>query len=402
MTFRLASVHLNDHGLVDVDIVDQRIAAITPSGSTSTKAEVFDLTGHVLVPSFVEPHAHLDKAFLADRISNMTGDLLGAIHGLEEVRDTITFDDIVNRAVTAAQLLSRNGVTSVRTHADTTIDGGLTSVLALLEAKRLCEPFIDVQVAMLLGWPVTGNGSENIRSLAQDAITAGVDVVGGCPHLDDNPKQAVEYLLQLAIENSLPLDLHADENLRTTSRDLDHLADMMCADNVKHHVAASHCVSLSVQSPDAISRTADKVAQAGIFVTALPHTNLFLQGRDLISSVPRAITPIAELRRAGVIVAAGADNIQDPFNPMGRADPLETACLMVLAAHQSPTDALDMVTNAASQVVHNRHSHIRVGEVANLVAIPASNVREAIAMGPPDRFVVYGGVVISNQKRNIK
>jgi hypothetical protein len=40
--------------------------------------------------------------------------------------------------------------------------------------------------------------------------------------------------------------------------------------------------------------------------------------------------------------------------------------------------------------------------VANLIAIPATNVREAIAMGPPDRFVVYGGVVISDQKRNIK
>ena len=103
MTFRLASVNLNNHGLVDVDIVGQRIAAITPSGSASTKAEVFDLTGHVLVSSFVEPHAHLDKAFLADRVTNSTGDLIGAIHGLEEVRHTITFDDIVNRAVIAAQ-----------------------------------------------------------------------------------------------------------------------------------------------------------------------------------------------------------------------------------------------------------------------------------------------------------
>ena len=402
MTFRLASVSLLDQGSVDIDIDNQRITAISPAASTSTNAEVFNLTGHVLVPSFVEPHAHLDKAFLADRISNPTGDLLGAIHGLEEVRDTITFDDIVYRAVTAAQLLSRNGVTSVRTHADMTLDGGLTSVLALLEAKRLCRSFIDIQVAMLLGWPLTGSGSENIRSLAQEAIGAGVDVVGGCPHLDETPEKAVEYLLQLALDNDLPLDIHADENLRATSRDLEHLADLMLADKIAHQVTASHCVSLSIQGVDVIGRTAEKAAQAGIAVVALPHTNLFLQGRDLISSKPRAITPVDALRQAGVIVAAGADNIQDPFNPMGRADPLETASLMVLAAHQSPVDALDMVTTAASQVVHNRRSHIAVGEIANLVAIPASNIREAIAMGPPDRFVVYGGVVISNQERNIK
>ena len=402
MSFRLASVTLPQKGKVDIDIADQIITAITPAGSVLCTGESFDLDGYIVVPSFVEPHAHLDKALLADRIQNPTGDLLGAIQGLEAVRDTITFDDIVNRAVTTAQLMSRNGVTSIRTHADTTIDNGLTSVLALLEAKRLCAPFIDIQIAMLLGWPVTGvNGAES-RALARDAIAAGVDVVGGCPHLDPNPHEAVEYFLHLAIESTLPLDLHADENLRTTSDDLEYLADIMLADNVMHQVSASHCVSLSIQGESVIQRTAEKVARAGITVTALPHTNLFLQGRAMFTSVPRAITPVDALRRAGVIVAAGADNVQDPFNPMGKADPLETASLMVIAAHQSPDDALELVTTAAAQVVHGHSTNIEVGETANLVAIPASNVREAIAMGPPDRFVVYGGVAISHQKRNIK
>jgi cytosine/creatinine deaminase len=402
MSFRLASVTLPQKGKVDIDIADQIITAITPAGSVPCTGESFDLDGHIVVPSFVEPHAHLDKALLADRIQNPTGDLLGAIQGLEAVRDTITFDDIVNRAVTTAQLMSRNGVTSIRTHADTTIDNGLTSVLALLEVKRLCASFIDIQIAMLLGWPVTGvNGAES-RALARDAIAAGVDVVGGCPHLDPNPHEAVEYFLQLALESTLPLDLHADENLRTTSDDLEYLADLMLADNVTHQVSASHCVSLSIQSESVIHRTAEKVARAGITVTALPHTNLFLQGRAIFTSVPRAITPVDALRRAGVIVAAGADNVQDPFNPMGKADPLETASLMVMAAHQSPDNALELVSTAAAQVVHGHSSNIEVGETANLVAIPASNVREAIAMGPPDRFVVYGGVAISHQKRNIK
>ena len=402
MTIRLASVNLPGAGLMDVDIADQRITAITHAGRTPSVTDTFDLTGYLLAPGLVEPHAHLDKAFLADRIQNPAGDLLGAIQGLEAVRETITFDDIVERAVAAAQLMSRNGVTSVRTHADTTVDGELTSVLALLEVKRLCQSFIDIQVAMLLGWPVTGNEGKHSRSLAQQAIEAGVDVVGGCPHLDQRPREAVEYFLQLAIDNNLPLDLHADENLRESSDDLEFLADLMLTNNIRHHVAASHCVSLSIQSESVIQRTAEKVAQAGICVTALPHTNLFLQGRGIATSVPRAITPVDQLRQAGVTVAAGADNLQDPFNPMGRADPLETASLMVMASHQSPQDAFTMVTSAASQVVHNHPAHVAVGEVANLVAIPASNVREAIAMGPPDRFVVYGGVVISNQKRNIK
>ena len=402
MTFRLATASFPDADPVDIDIEDERISAITSAGSTPYTGTQYDLAGHVVLPSFVEPHAHLDKAFLADRINNPTGDLLGAINGLEAVRNTITFDDIVERAVRAAELMSRNGVTSIRTHADTTVDGGLTSVLALLEAKRRCSDFIDIQVAMLLGWPVTGKESASNRALALDAIAAGVDVVGGCPHLDLHSHQAVEYFLQLALDHNLPLDLHADENLRKTSDDLEYLADVMLRDNITHQVSASHCVALSMQTSEKIRRVAEKVARAGITVTALPHTNLFLQGREITSSVPRAITPVHLLRQSGVVVAAGADNVQDPFNPIGRADPLETASLMVLAAHQSPTDASSMVTSAASKVVHNHESKIAVGEVANLVAIPATNVREAIAMGPPDRFVVYGGVAISHQKRNIK
>ena len=402
MTFRLSSVQHPDKGFVDIDIHDGVITAISAAGTTGTDALVHDLSNHIIFPGFSEPHAHLDKAFLADRVDNPAGDLLGAINGLEAVRDSITFEDIVQRAVMAAQLMSRNGVTSIRTHADTTEGGGLTSVLALLEAKRLCASFIDIQVAMLLSWPVTGNEGAQNRALAQEAIAAGVDVVGGCPHLDSNPKGAVEYFLRLALEHDLPLDLHADENLRSSSDDLDYLARLVVSDNITHPLTASHCVSLSVQDETTIHKTADRVAAAGINVVALPHTNLFLQGRDTPTSTPRGITPVSILRSAGVNVAAGADNVQDPFNPMGRADPLETASLMVMAAHQLPDDAIQMVTSHSSRVIHNHSSQVEIGGIANLVAVPAITVREAIAMGPPDRFVVYGGVVITDQKRNIK
>ena len=402
MTFRLAAVHVPNVGTVDVDIDNGVISSITAAQTTNAESDVHDLSGHILLPAFVEPHAHLDKAFLAERINNPTGDLLGAIHGLEAVRDTITFDDIVQRAVAAAQLMSRNGVTSIRTHADTTTSGGLTSVLALLEAKKLCASFIDIQVAMLLSWPVTGKEGADNRALAREAIAAGVDVVGGCPHLDPDPRGAVEYFLSLALEHNLPLDLHADENLRPTSQDLDYLASIVLANNLSHPISASHCVSLSIQDEHTVRTTAERVSTAGINVTALPHTNLFLQGREIASKTPRGIAPVTILRSAGVNVAAGADNVQDPFNPVGRADPLETASLMVMASHQTIDNAIQMVTSCASKVVHNHFASVAVGQAANLVAVPASNVREAIAMGPPDRFVVYGGVVITNQKRNIK
>ena len=374
-----------------------------PSGRCPIHSEnVVSLDGYVVTSTFVEPHAHLDKAFLADRISNPGGDLMGAIQGLGAVRDTITHADIVERAMRAVRLMSANGVTSIRTHADTTISGGLSSVLALLEVKERCAHFMDIQVAMLLEWPVTGAAGKEHQALARDAIAAGIDVVGGCPHLDPDPRGAVEYLLELAMNAGLPLDLHADENMRASSSDLEHLADIVIRDNFSHQMNASHCVSLSVQSELDIDRIATKVATAGISVTALPQTNLFLQERGVSTTPARAITPINRLRHAGVVVAAGADNLQDPFNLVGRGDPLEIASLLMVSAHVSAPDALEMISTHAHQAIHGVGSSLATDQPANFVATPAANLRESIAMGPPDRIVVYGGVVLDKQIRNRK
>jgi len=394
-----------DDRIVDI-VVDANgnIESVTDRDTSTPvqSAHTVDLGGKLLLPPLAEPHAHLDKAFLADRVDNDTGDLMGAIQGLERIRHTVTHDDIVQRACRAAILMSKNGVTAIRTHADTTLSSGLTSVHALLEAKRRCASFIDIQVAMLLDWPLTGPRSGERLQLARDAIDAGVDVVGGCPHLDDDPQHALDVLLKIAIDSGLPLDIHADENLRSDSRDLENLADFILRDNIKHNITASHCVSLSTQSESDITRVSEKVATANIAVVALPLTNLFLQSRGITSLSPRGITPTARLRARGVIVAAGADNLQDPFNPVGRGDPLETASLMVIAAHESSQTAYDMVTRNSHHVISPGRSFLRPGDKADFIAVPAANVREVIAMGPPDRTVVYGGVVINEQKRNIK
>jgi cytosine deaminase len=302
----------------------------------------------------------------------------------------------------AVHLMSQNGVTSIRTHADTTISGGLSSVRALLEVKNKCSDFMDVQVAMLLEWPVTGVAGKEHQALARDAISAGIDVVGGCPHLDPDPQGAVEFLLNLAVEAGLPLDLHADENMRSDSSDLEHLADIAIRDNLSHQMNASHCVALSTKSEADIDRIAAKVSAAGITVTALPQTNLFLQERGISTNPARAITPIHRLQRAGVIVAAGADNLQDPFNLVGRGDPLEIASLLMVSAHVAAATAIQMVSSHALHVVHGVASCLSVGEPATFVATLAANLRESIAMGPPDRIVVHGGVVLDNQIRNRK
>lgn len=399
----LRSATLADGTLADIGITQGVIEFVTPpGGQSSVDTRIVDMTGRVVTRSLVEPHAHLDKAFLADRIANTSGDLMGAIIGLQRARHSITPADIEERAMRAVQLMSRNGVTAVRTHADTTLDNGLESVISLLNVRSACSHFLDLQVAALVEWPLTGRDGANRRALARDAIEAGANVIGGCPHLDPDPRGALEFLLELAIDSGTPLDLHADENMRPDSIDLEIVSDMLLSSGARHPVVASHCVSMSIMNETRARAIAAKAASAGVSVVALPQTNLYLQARGLHTNTPRGITPISILKQEGVNVCAGADNLQDPFNPVGRGDPLETASLLVIASHISPADAFEMVSQSASATIGSRPVSVKPGDVADLVGITSTTLRESVATATPDRIVVCGGVVVDAQRRNEK
>ncbi len=372
----------------DVLIVDGVISQVAASiAAPDIDTDVVDLDGWVLSPAAVEPHAHLDKAFLAEAIANPTGDLMGAITAMRSSRHLLTVDSIVERAERAARLMASNGFRFVRTHADLTVEHGLRSIEALTEVKQRVADVIDVEIVALSGWPVVGRAGAAQRALLLEAMAAGADLVGGCPHLEgaDDVAAATEYFLQVAADEGVGVDLHTDETLDPEILGLVDLAEMVLA-GFDHPVTASHCVSLGVQTADRQREIAEQVAEARISVVALPHTNLFLQGRGR-APMPRGLTAVAALRAAGANVAAGADNLQDPFNPVGRACPFETAGLMIMTSHLLPHDAWSTVTTTAAIATGAPPGEIAPGSPADLVAVRAATVREAIAFGPNDRMV---------------
>jgi cytosine deaminase len=384
------------HGAVTDESTDVRIVGghIAEVGAdlAARDAEVIDLTGWLLLPAAVEPHAHLDKAFLAERVDNRTGDLRGAIDAMIELSDQITHDDIVERAERAARRMAANGYVSVRTHADTIDIHGLRNVEALVEVRRRVAEVIDVEIVALSGDPVVGAAGATHRSLLREALAAGADLVGGCPHLESagTIEAATDVFLEIATDAGVGIDLHTDETLDPEVMGLEYLARQVLA-GFAHPVTASHCVSLGQRDAAEQQRIAELVAAAHIGVVTLPHTNLWLGGRDR-EPVPRGLTAVGALRRAGVDVAAGADNLQDPFNPMGRACPFETASLMVLVAHDLPIDAWRSVSSDARRVLGRAGGAIEPGQAADLVAVPADTVRQAIAEGPSPRRVFRRGI----------
>lgn len=399
----LLGATLVDGSTADVRLEAGVIAAIGPAGSIASSPgdSSVPLDGHVLLPAAVEPHAHLDKAFLADVVTNEAGDLPGAIAAMVKARSRLGVGDMIERAQRAARLMAANGYRVVRTHADVTTDNGLTSMSALTEVRSRVADVIDVQIVALVGSPVTGLAGVGHRSLLAEALAAGADLVGGCPHLEGlvstdrsdahAVRAATELLLDVAASTGCGVDLHTDETLDPTVNGLVDLAEIVITTGFAHPVTASHCVSLSMRPAGDQRRIAEAVAEAGIAIVALPATNLFLQGRDQQQAMPRGVTAVKALRAAGVTVAAGADNLQDPFNPVGRACPFETASWMMLTTHVLPHQAWSMVSSAAGLATGTGGNGIEPGAPADLIAVAGASLREAIAFGPPERIVWRAG-----------
>ncbi|KQC38076.1 amidohydrolase family protein [Frankia sp. ACN1ag] len=384
------------HGdVVDVELSDGVIGRVVPSGAGVDVARVgpgdVDLTGQVLLASFVEPHAHLDKALTASLARNVTGDLAGAIEAIQTLLPGSTVEDFTTRAEAALRIQLAMGTTHIRTHVNVGVQSGMRALEALVDVRERWRGLVDLQLVALVSNPLDGQPGRDLRR----ALAEGADVAGGCPHLDPEPHRAVAICLDAAGEAGRPLDLHTDETLDPRLLTLATLADLVGRTGFPHGVTASHCVSLAMQPPDVQDRVSEQVAAAGIAVVALPQTNLFLQGRNHAVGTPRGLTAVAPLRRAGVTVAAGGDNLRDPFNLVGRGDALETASLMVTCGHLAPDEALVAVSDAPRRALGLPAVSITSGSPADLVALPAANALEALAAAGEQRTVWRAGRVVA-------
>lgn len=387
--FLLRNATLPDGSLVDVAGADGRVDEVVAVGTGGSATTTIDAEGGLVLPAPAEPHAHLDKALTADLVLNPAGDLFGAIQAWQADYESRSVPEISGRANTALVRMVQAGYTAVRTHVDLAPGIDLQAVEALTALREQLSDVIDIQVCALVAPPVVGPGSSATRALVAEAVSAGVDVLGGVPYVESDIREATAWLLETAAAAGLPVDLHVDETLDPTVLGLEDLAEL--AIDFPFAVAASHCCSLGMADEATQRRVAEKVAAAGVAVITLPQTNLFLQSRDRPVAAPRGLTAIAALRDAGVVVAAGADNLQDPFNTVGRADAFETAALMVMAGHVDAATGWTMASNESRGVLGLAAAGPSVGAVADLLVVPSLGTRAAVADAPAERLVIRGG-----------
>ena len=384
----LRNATLPDGSVVDVELIEDVVRAVRPAegGPEIPGDSILDLTGYLLMTAPAEPHAHLDKALSFDLINPPAGDLELAIDSWRAYSLAMSTESIVERAMTQALALLRNGTTAVRCHVDMLIGPEpLRGVDALVEVRERMRDLMDIELVALPGPDIPD-------ATIEAALDRGLDLVGGAPHLAPEPLVDLRRLLAIAQRRGLGVDIHTDESL---TGDPTLLEFARIVKDWTLPVSAGHCVRLGTLDRDDLDEIIAAVVASDIGIISLPITNLYLQGWENPVSTPRGLTALRPLLDAGARVGAGADNVRDPFNPVGRSDALETASLLVTAGHLSLAEALTAVTDGARSVMALPRAGVSVGARAELLAVRGSTLSEVIAGASADRYVIHAGSLVS-------
>ncbi|CRZ15725.1 amidohydrolase family protein [Mycolicibacterium neworleansense] len=385
----LHNATLPNGSVVDVHLERGRVRDIVPAAGRSAVGDELDLTGHLLLTAPAEPHAHLDKALTFDEIRPPMGDLGAAIAAWENHTPTLTVEGIAERARRAAMMLLGNGTTAVRSHVNLLRgEDPLRGIRALVEVREELDSVMDIQIVAMAPY-FAEDGAVHA------ALDLGADLVGGHPHQTPDPSGNLQRLLAIARSRGVGVDMHTDEQLNPMMLTLEELAHSVRDWPKSMPVTAGHCVSLGVVQTDVLDRVIRAVKDSDVGIVSLPITNLYLQGWADPVATPRGLTAVRALLDAGVRVAGGADNVRDPYNPLGRSDALETAMLLVTAGHLSVDAAYRAVSEGARDIMGLPVAGVAAGLSADLLAIRSSSLEEAVASAPQDRIVLSQGRLVS-------
>ena len=273
-----------DAPLVDIGIEGGRIAAI--EAGLNAEGQVYDLSGGLVTPGFVETHIHLDKSCILDRISSTQGGLDEAIGEVARLKREFTAEDVYHRAKRTLEKCVLHGTTHMRTHLEVDPVIGLRSLEGILPLVEEFEWAMDIEICIfpqegLLNNPGTDELMVEGLSLVQES--GGGRVVGAAPYTDSYPHGQIDRVFEIARESDIDVDMHLDFGPDSESLDLDYVCELTERYGYGGRVAIGHVTKLSTLNPERLQEKARRLAEAGVAVTVLPATDLYLMG-----AAPRA------------------------------------------------------------------------------------------------------------------
>ena len=385
----ITNAHLPD-GRTNMSVAVQggRITELS-EGFSAPAHETLDAGGMLLAPPFVDAHFHMDAtlSYGLPRV-NASGTLLEGIALWGELKPLLTYDALVDRAMTYCDWAVANGLLAIRTHVDV-CDPSLLAVDALLDVKKRIAPYIDLQ---LVAFPQDGvlrgplGADQHLASLKR-ALEKGVDVIGGIPHFERTYADgtlSVKLMCELAAERGLLVDMHCDESDDPLSRHVETLAFETRRLGLQGRVTGSHLTSMHSMDNYYVSKLLPMMAEAQLHVVANPLINITLQGRHDSYPKRRGMTRVPELLAHGINVAFGQDCAMDPWYGLGSGDMLEVAHMGLhvgqMTSQAGMRQCFEMVTTHAAKAMRLDGYGLDVGCNADFVLLQARDVIEAIRL----------------------
>jgi cytosine/creatinine deaminase len=383
-------------GPVDIAMEKDKIAAVQPKIAEKGRREI-DAAGSLVLPGLFNLHFHADKCLLGEIMRpNVSGTLPEAIEITNEFKRSYDPEEVASRAIRALQAGVKNGTSFFRLFADVGTIGGLRAARGLLLAREKMQRYCDIQV---VAFPQEGIVRDpGAAKLMEEAMREGCDIVGGLPwyeYTDADAREHIDICFAIAKQHDRDIHMLVDDTDDPNSRSLEYLAVKTMREGFQGRVAASHCGAMGSYNDVYAAKIVDMVATAGITISVNAHINLVCSARIDREPRRRGIARVKELVARGANVVSSQDDVNDPYYPFGKPDPLE--CVSYIAHVAQLTlpheleQAMSMVTDNAAKAARVTDYGIAPGKPADLVVVGAPSVHEAIRLQPPRRHVFKSG-----------
>ena len=377
---------------VDIGVAGGKIAAIAPK--LDAIAPSYDAGGRLTCAGLVETHIHLEKSRIADRCEPETGRLPMAMERVSAVKHTFTVEDAYRRAAATLEGCIKFGATRMRPHVE--LDGGveLRTFEAVTALKRDYAWAIDLEICVFPQEGLTNNPRAD--ALLVEALKRGARVIGAAPNYDPDHAGQIHRVFDLAREYDVDIDMHLDSGNSPDDMDIHLVCDLTEKYKLGGRVAIGHGCKYSTMKVDAFHTLAKRIAEAGVAVTSLPATDLFMQGRDQTDNVRRGVVDLNVLAEHGVNCSISTNNVLNPFTPLGDCSLIRMANLQAnvcqIGHPARLRDCFAMLTDRSARLMNLRDYGIAVGNPADIVVIDAFTPEQAVAENAAPLVVFKRGV----------
>ncbi len=371
--------HNRDNTPVDIGIENGRIAAIAPA--LKADAKEYDANGCLACPGLIETHIHLDKSRIIDRCAPQEHSALSPVVGVTPLKQSMTVEDVRTRAARTLEECILHGTTRMRTQVEVDPGIGMRGFEGVQSLIADYKWAINIEICV---FPQEGlTNYPGTDELLVEGLKRGAKVLGGAPRYDTNGAAQVERIFELAREFDVDIDMHLDVGHTPDGMFIHQVRDLTEKYKRGGRVVVGHMAKLSLLPPAEVAKLARRLADAGIAVTVLPATDLFLMGRDQDHSVRRGVADANLLVEHGVNCSLSSNNILNPATPYGDCSLIRMANMYAnviqLDRPAELRECFNMLTERSARVLNLKDYGFAIGNPADVVILNAQTPEQAIA-----------------------